>query len=239
MGNRDKMRGPMSLEEYATQQVRDWADQPVDLSGLGKLPEIGAAPSILRPLPRPHLNSDITEAVTVQAMRPPIPAPRIADQENATTENSRIARGLEETAKYTGRMVDGQHFGTAGLLQVTRGPKPYRALRAINRIAPIFKGTGAGFGVAEEAVGAVGDLQDGVPLKVVAPGALLHGGGSVAASAVGGLLGGLFFGPAGVIGGAMAGNSAADRWLPSRKVLGQQVLKAADTYGKNPFFGML
>lgn len=140
MGNRDRMPGPVSLEEYAAQQVRDWAEHPMDLSGLGKLPEIAAAPSVLRPVPRPHLNSDITESVTVQAVRPRTPVQQIADKEDATAENSRIARGLEESAKYTGRVIDGQHFGTAGLLQVTRGPKPYRALRAIKRIAPIFKG---------------------------------------------------------------------------------------------------
>lgn len=37
MGNRDKMPAPMALEDYAAQRIRDWAERPMDLSGLGKL----------------------------------------------------------------------------------------------------------------------------------------------------------------------------------------------------------
>ena len=41
MANRDKMPEPLSLEEYAAQRVRDWAEPAPDLAGLGQLSAIG------------------------------------------------------------------------------------------------------------------------------------------------------------------------------------------------------
>jgi hypothetical protein len=232
MANRNLMPAPMSLEEYALQRVRDWDDGPMHLSALGKLPEIG--PARAAEAPRPFDPRAVSEAVTVQAVRP---RPRM-NAKSATGSDAHIAEGLEDATSHTGRMIEGQHFGTTGLLQVAKGENPYRALRAIKRIAPIFRGANAGFTLAGEAAGVVGDLQKGVPLTTVVPGAALHvGGNAAAAAAVGGLLG-LVGGPAGAVGGAMLGGLLADRYLPSREALGRQFWKAADAYGRNPHYGM-
>ena len=75
----------------------------------------------------------------------------------------------------------------------------------------------------------------GVPLKVVVPGTAMRGG----ATAAGGLVGGMFLGWAGPPGwalGGLAGSYVADRYLPSREVLGQSFNKSMEELADRPYY---
>lgn len=182
-----------------------------------------------RPTPRPD---------TKPAPRPvPKPAPAVGDPAQSKDKPT-IAGALSVGAQHTDRFVEGQNVFTTGILQHTRGAKPYRALRTIKRLDPIYKGVGGALTIAEEGLGAIDDMNRGVPAQVAVPGAIMHGAGTLGAGAIVGGLVGSMLGPVGTVGGAMFGSWAADKVLPDREQLGKGFMKAYKAYGERPYYGI-
>jgi hypothetical protein len=112
-------------------------------------------------------------------------------------------------------------------------------IRNIDNFDRVAKGLGRASiltSVAGEALGAADDyLNNHVPLQVVVPGAIMHGG----ATAAGGLLGAALLswaGPPGMAAGGIIGSWLADKYLPSRGEFGRALPKAMEEYGRHPYY---
>ncbi|MES2472005.1 MAG: hypothetical protein V4601_04085 [Pseudomonadota bacterium] len=192
------------------------------------------------PTRRPDLPTDVSESVTVTGIRPPDPSlvPALGGKQAPPASHGREPRfleGLSVGAEHTSRFLEGkegfvgqvEEFGKSrGLLD---GDNFGRVTRGLSR-------AGTGLSIAGEALGAADDYRNGAPLKVVVPGAVMHGGGA----AVGGFLGGALLsplGPLGVAAGGIIGSYLADKYLlPDRKVLGEKFNKAMEESADRPYY---
>lgn len=174
-------RGLLDISRFDADIRKSAADSAGDLSRLPRplmnIPDV----QMHSLLPRPTLQPELTPA--------PRPAPVSRPTSSAghpaqTADEPTIASALRAGAEHTGRFVEGQNVFTTGLLQHTRGAKPYGGLRAIKRLDPIYKGVGGALTIAEDGLGAIDDMNRGVPAQVAVPGAMLHGLGTYGAGAV-------------------------------------------------------
>jgi len=185
-----------------------------DMTGPVLLEEFAGLPG---PTPRPQLPTDVTEAVTVTAERP-----------------RQFLEGLSAGAEHTSRFLQGKE----GFIGEAERFGKKRGLTDLDNFGPVTKGLGsasAGLSIAGEALGAVADYKNGVPLKDVVPGAVMHGGGAAAA----GLLGGAILSPLGPLGtaaGGIIGSYLADKYLPERRILGERFNKAMEESAERPYY---
>ena len=156
--------------------------------------------------------------------------------------------GFEEaggTAGHLGRFLEGQK----GVVQAAQdaGEKLRGAKDGFNTAKGVVTGlkrANLGLAAAEEVLGMAADIKSGVPADVAIPGAVLHGGATLGAGAIGGLIGQAMVPIPGLgylagAGGGILASYLADRYLPSREQFGRGLQKAVKTYGEQPYFGML
>lgn len=196
-----------------------------DMTGPVLLEEFAGAP---RPTPRPDLPTDVTESVTVIGTRMPDAA--IAPPVSQAQKPSAL-HGLSVGAEHTSRFLEGQKGWVGQVGKFAEEPGNFgRVAKGLGRV-------GAGLSIAGEAMGAAEDYRNGTPLKVVVPGAILHGGANLGAgAAIGagiGLLGG---GPLGMAAGGIIGSYLADKYLPERRILGERFNKAIEESAERPYY---
>ena len=122
-------------------------------------------------------------------------------------------------AEHASRFLEGKQ----GFVEQVEDFGRRRGLLDFNNFARLGKGLGRagnGLSIAGEALGAADDYRKGVPLKIVVPGAMLHGGASLGAGAIGAGIG-LLGGPLGMAAGGIIGSYLAEKHLPDRKAMGE------------------
>jgi hypothetical protein len=139
-------------------------------------------------------------------------------------------------AEHTGRFVQGKNAFVQGAAKFGEKALGVNDLRNFDRVSKGLGRAGAAFSLAGEGLGAADDyFNKNVPLKVVAPGTAMRGGATAAAGLVGGMLLG-WAGPPGWAAGGLAGSYLADRYLPSRKVLGEKFNKSMEELAERPYY---
>jgi len=146
-----------------------------------------------------------------------------------------VLAGLSAGAEHIGRFLEGQKGFVGGVGKLGARLLPIDDLHNFDRVTKGLGRASAITSIAGEALGAADDyFNKGMPLKVVVPGAVLHGG----ATAAGGLLGGALLswaGPPGMAAGGIIGSWLADKYLPSREQFGRALPKAMEEYGRQPY----
>jgi len=185
------------------------------------------------PTPRPDLPTDISESVTVTGIRPPDSSrsPDFGARQAPPAAHGgepSLLGALSVGAEHTSRFLEGKQGFVGRVEEFGRR----RGLLDFENFARVGKGlsrAGNGLSIAGEALGAADDYRQGVPLKVVVPGAAMRGGASMGAGALaGGLVGLLGGGPLGMAAGGIIGSYLADKYLPERKALGEKFNKAME-----------
>ena len=149
--------------------------------------------------------------------------------------------GMGDAFEVTGNIVDGQHLATGGLLAIAakNAPDLKQAFGLLEKPAKIASRI---LVPAEEAARMTGNIRDGVPAYAAVPAAAIRTGGRLAAAQAGAMAGLRLPLPphlkllAGVVGG-VAGRALGDE-LPTGKDIANAMRKAAQDYGRNPFYGM-
>lgn len=201
-----------------------------DMTGPVLLEEYARAPT---PTPRPDLPTDVSESVTVIGRRMPDAA--IAPHVSQAQKPS-VLHGLSVGAEHTSRFLEGQEGWVGQVGKFAGDPDNF------GRVAKGLGRAGGGLSIAGEAFGAADDYRNGAPLKLVVPGAILHGGANLGAGAIGAGIG-LLGGPLGMAAGGIIGSYLADKYLPDRKVMGEhfnslsgKFKKAMEESAERPYY---
>jgi hypothetical protein len=150
-------------------------------------------------------------------------------------------KGVGDAFDRTGKIVDGQHLVTGGLLAVVAKDAP-DLKQAFGLLEKPAKIVGRVLTPVEETVRMAGNIRDGVPAYVAVPAAAARTGARLAAAEAGALAGlKLPLHPAakllaGVAGGVIGGLSGDQ--LPSSKDIGNRLQYIVGQSVRNPFYGV-